>query len=581
VVNLINQKGRKIINTTNKNMSEQTRTENLSIQSQERLSVNDNLQNISLLSHPLHQRMADSAAPNKTLRAVIYMRVSTQEQAQGKASLPDQLETCQKVIAQKEWKFIKDYRDEGISGHLTEERHGLQSMLRDGRDHKFDLIIVKDYDRFARNKDAAAIIRQELKELGIQVYAINTPVEPKPVNEYDPNEDDSATIMETISDMRADLERKQIMRRMKMGKTAKAQAGNIPNNVPYGYRVIRTLEGAKIKRTVVANEEEASRVKFIFNEYARGLGDRKIAIEMNRKGWKAPRGKGWTISAIRYLLSNPTYTGKVWWGWRHALYRKTKEWRRRGKVGIITKGVHEAIIDEPTFKLVQETRSGRRKNCKGGVGRSLGLLTGIAKCIRCGSGVGYQKRFHSRSQKNPRWKDTITYEYICTGYKYKGICSPRVMSAAKLESAVLDHIKNLYNHPKVQERIVYDGKNSDELEQEKEIARLEKEISSLPDKETRYRDAYERGIDDIDQYATNLTQLRERQEKNRMERDRLVALSSLSAQKVSAIQKLVSSMKDFDTAWETMELDERKMILRSIIREIRAGEGRVEIDFIL
>lgn len=65
-----------------------------------------------------------------------------------------------------------------------------------------------------------------------------------------------------------------------------------------------------------------------------------------------------------------------------------------------------------------------------------------------------------------------------------------------------------------------------------------------------------------------------------MEQSHLVALSSLSAQKVSAMQKLMASMKDFDTAWEAMELDEKKMILRSIIKEIRAGEGKVEIDFI-
>lgn len=41
------------------------------------------------------------------------------------------------------------------------------------------------------------------------------------------------------------------------------------------------------------------------------------------------------------------------------------------------------------------------------------------------------------------------------------------------------------------------------------------------------------------------------------------------------------SKRDFDTAWAAMEHDERKLILRSIIKEIRAGDGHVEIDFIL
>src|SRR5258708_6658131 len=90
--------------------------------------------------------------------AAIYARVSTQEQAQGKASIPNQLELSHRIIDEKGWQFIQEYRDEGVSGHLTEERYGLQSMLRDARQHKFDLIVVKDFDRFATTKDSPAII---------------------------------------------------------------------------------------------------------------------------------------------------------------------------------------------------------------------------------------------------------------------------------------------------------------------------------------------------------------------------------------------------------------------------------------
>jgi site-specific DNA recombinase len=516
-----------------------------------------------------------------SLRVAIYTRVSTQEQAQKKTSIPEQLKDCHKVINDKGWIYFQEYIDEGISGHLTEERHGLQSMLRDAREHKFDLIIVKDYDRFARNKDAAGIIRQELKGLGIQTYAINTPVEPRSVNEYDPDDDDSATIMETISDMRADLERTAINRRMKGGRMIKAKAGKIPNRVPYGYDVVRTIENNKIKRTIVKNEGEAEKICFIFNEYIRGKGARKIAIEMNKKGWKPPKGINWSMQTIKYILANPTYTGKVWWGWRHADYKKNKEWQRRGKVGYIGKGEHSPIIDEATFNLAKEVRASRTKRAKGGVGRSFGLLTGIAKCIRCKSGVGYQRRMHKRSNKNSNWNDTVTHEYICTGYKYKGICKQRVMSAEKLESSVLDHIKNLYANPKIQENITYDGNNQEEKDRIKTIARLEKEIESGPAREQKHQEAYERGAETLEQLDEHIARIRAEIQKSRMEVDGYLALSSVTAQKAVAIGKLVASFKDFDTLWGKMELDEKKMILRSIIKEIRAGDGRVEIDFIL
>jgi site-specific DNA recombinase len=95
-----------------------------------------------------------------------------------------------------------------------------------------------------------------------------------------------------------------------MGFMGKAKAGSLPNKVPYGYRITRTLEGSKVKRTVAINEEDASRVRFIFGSYAKGLGAHRIVREMNRRGWPSPKGNQWTVAAIRYILANPTYTEK-------------------------------------------------------------------------------------------------------------------------------------------------------------------------------------------------------------------------------------------------------------------------------
>ena len=125
------------------------------------------------------------------IRAVTYARVSTKEQAEGKFSIPEQIQACKKAVIDHRWELINDpYIDSGISGHLLEERKGLQKLLHDARQHQFDLVIVKDFDRFARNRAAATIVREELKELFIQTHALNTPVEPKDPKLYDPTDDD-------------------------------------------------------------------------------------------------------------------------------------------------------------------------------------------------------------------------------------------------------------------------------------------------------------------------------------------------------------------------------------------------------
>ena len=110
---------------------------------------------------------------------------------------------------------------------------------------------------------------------------------------------------------------------------------------------------------------------------------------------------------------------------------------------------------------------------------------------------------------------------------------------------------------------------------------LDREIALEPIKMQRQHDAYERGIISLEEYEANLWRIREEMAKNRTEQSNLLNITTLNRTKASSIQKLVTSMKNFDTAWAAMELDEKKLILRSIIKEIRAGQGKVEIDFIL
>jgi hypothetical protein len=154
------------------------------------------------------------------------------------------------------------------------------------------------------------------------------------------------------------------------------------------------------------------------------------------------------------------------------------------------------------------------------------------------------------------------------------------MSATKLEGSVIDHIKNLYAHPKVQESIVYDGKNPNAIDNEREIARLEREIALLPEKEKRHLEAYEKGLQTIEQCEANIARLRAETKRNRVEADGFKTEHSLTAQKSDVVAKLVASMHDFENFWGALQLDEKKLIVRSIIREIRAGDGggKVKID---
>lgn len=516
------------------------------------------------------------------IRAVIYARVSTKEQAEGKISIPSQITDCKKIIIDRGWELIKEpYMDEGISGHLLEERRGLQSLLEDARQHEFDLVIVKDFDRFARNRAAATIVREELKELFIQTYALNTPVEPRNPKLYDPTDDDLGIMVEGYSDTMSEIERNKIRRRMMMGKVAVAKSGKIPNNVPFGYKIIRSLDDkGKVHRKVEINEDQAKIVRWIFDEYIKGRGALSIAFELTKKGVNPPRGQYWRAQAIKYMIQNQTYAGKVLWGWRHADFKKNQQRKIRGHQGIVEDSKeHKAIIPSEIFALAQKEKKIRGNSQKGRAKLSRGLLTGIAKCIRCGSGVTYLTRHHHRKQKNPKWNDTTTYEYLCGGYKYTGICQRRIMSATRLEDFVLNQIRNLINNPTARERLIFDRNIaiSDNLEEDYKYAI--KQSADIERRKQRVKEAYEAGIDSLEVYAANIKRLDEEENKHHMVTDDYnIKLQKLNERR-QELEKFTKSLEDFNTLWDNADFEEKKHFLRMIIKEIRAGNGRIEIDF--
>ncbi len=469
-----------------------------------------------------------------------------------------------------------------LSGHLLEERTGLQKLLTDARAHSFDLVVVKDFDRFARNRAAATIVREELKELFIQTYSISTPVEPKDPKLYDPTDDDLAIMVEGFSDANSEIERNKIRRRMMMGKVAVAKKGKIPNNVPYGYKIFRTYDESqkKVIRKVKIVEDEANTVRWIFDEYTKGRGALSIAFELTGKKVKPPRGKFWRAQAVKYMLQNQTYTGKVLWGWRHADFKKNQQRRMRGHQGIIEESTeHKAIIPEPIFLLAQKEKKIRGNSQKGRAQLSRGLLTGIAKCIRCGSGVTYLTRHHHRKKKNPKWNDTTTYEYLCGGYKYTGICQRRIMSATRLEEFVLNQIRNLINNPTARERLIFDRnlELSDNMQGDYDYA--DKQLSDIARRRQRVKEAYEAGIDPLEVYAANIKRLEEEESKYHMVTDDYKIKLQVLDEHREELEKFTKSLNDFNTIWDKATFEEKKHFLRMIIKEIRAGNGKIEIDF--
>ena len=103
--------------------------------------------------------------------ALLYTRVSHDEQVRNGASLDAQLDALKQYCHDHNYTIKGIYTDEGISGASVKKRDGLNRMLKDAS--KGDTILFTKLDRFSRNLLDANILVQELDERGIGIKAIH------------------------------------------------------------------------------------------------------------------------------------------------------------------------------------------------------------------------------------------------------------------------------------------------------------------------------------------------------------------------------------------------------------------------
>lgn len=367
------------------------------------------------------------------MRCVIYTRVSTEEQAgSDKGSHEDQIDRAKRTISEHGWDLINIYQDTQ-KGHEISNRLNLIQLLEDSKLRKFDLVLVRDADRLARDRATATIIREELKDNLVQVYSIDQPREPIAADKYDPDEDDSGVIYEGISDIKADLDIKSLRRKVRQGAKNRALKGML-HDVPYGYNKEYIAIHPSVILNVTENESEAEVIRNIFSWYGdKDFSYRRIAEELNKSKLPSPTGKLWSSAYIQRILKNPVFTGYV----RHN-HRPVKRGQRKTtprEEWILVKGTHPALITEELFNKVQE-RIKQKTTLKGRATASKGLLVGLVKCGYCGKNLYYKtnRRSIKHRESYPNSKPHFTY-YCATSNTYgSGVteCNGHIMSAKKI-----------------------------------------------------------------------------------------------------------------------------------------------------
>lgn len=263
-----------------------------------------------------------AATSETTKRAVIYVRVSTEEQVDG-FGLDVQKARCQAFAESQGYQVVDTIEDGGFSGSNT-NRPGLQRVLEMAANREMDVVLVYKFDRLSRSvADALTLVDKGLTAYGVALRSVSEPVN---------TSDEMGRFFFTLLSSFAELERGTITKRTLDGRMEKASGGGFAGGTaPLGYR--RNKEGG-----LEIDPEEALVVKHIFDLRAQGMGFKLIAKTLTQEGVKTKRGGQWHPVTVRTILENVKYRGMV-------------EYFFEAKgVHVLRAGDHQAIISDQDFQ---------------------------------------------------------------------------------------------------------------------------------------------------------------------------------------------------------------------------------------
>lgn len=301
-----------------------------------------------------------------------YCRVSTDKEDQIN-SLEGQKKFFIEYAAQHGYHLAKLYADEGLSGTKVKNRKQFLEMMADAECGLFDLLVVKDISRFARNTvDLLQNIRH-LRELGIETQFLTANMT---------NMGNSEFVLTMFAAL-AQEESANTSKRVKFGKRLNAEKGRVPNIV-YGYDKI-----AGDYFNLRINASEASVIGQIYDWYLLdGLGTAKISNLLNQKGEKTKRGCLWSQNAVCRILENELYTGRIINGKEEVTdFLTGKRTSKSKEEWFITERPELRIISDEQFTEANKRKAARHEKFRSKQERysNQHLLSSLIKCNHCGS----------------------------------------------------------------------------------------------------------------------------------------------------------------------------------------------------
>lgn len=243
-------------------------------------------------------------------RAIIYRRVSTDDQAEHGSGLDAQDDACRAWCEREGYEPIGPFtEDGGLSGSTPLDRcpaltEAVNAMARG------DVLLVQKRDRVARDRMKIAMLEALVKSRKCRLVSASG----EGTDTENPN-DPMAMMMRGIVDLFAEFERCLIAWRVRGALAAKKKRNERTGRVPFGKDLVddgrraKSVAGRRRSQSgpgpiaLVPNQVELDTLDLMFTLRRRGWSARRIAWSLNGQGLSTKTGKPWQPSSVHYICN--------------------------------------------------------------------------------------------------------------------------------------------------------------------------------------------------------------------------------------------------------------------------------------
>lgn len=496
------------------------------------------------------------------IRAIAYLRCSSDRQAEKEASLPAQRADIERRAAQDRAVVLRWFQDDGISGRSIEDRDGVQEVIRychanRGRIHR---LYVWDLRRFARNREEAYYIRKELRAAKVELVSITQP-----------SVDDPGTnaLIESLYDGIAEMESHYLSKVVRRGQRQALDDGWWPYpRAPYGYRIAahKNSRGATRFKLEV-DPEKAEIVRRVFSLYLAGSGAKAICALLNREGVTPPsrsdapkqRDLGWRPKHVLTIIHNSAYLGVARWA---------------GQVA--NEAHHPPLLDREVWERTQAIAGERRRKPTELASMNSGKDTGVFRpWLRCATCGGAMMLNRGGVPNNRVWY------YACrTRAENNAACRGMTVRVDELDEALLGTLEREVLTPERVRTVIEETLAGLQETANGELAErrrfLQARIDELTTQLQRLARAVAAGTLDPDDVGKLSTPLREQREELRAELTGLPEprpIPTLEEVNPEAFRAAIVER------WRASDLAAQRKALDRIIEEIRLEPGLATIRY--